>query len=99
MLYFVYQVYTQADIVERQIEINDNHIYFIEPKSTYYAPVNEFDKIKISYNKISAIAKDGHRDLYGGYLMSDGDVLQLIAFLEHHAPKIELEVLFEHTKD
>ena len=42
---------------------------------------------------------DGRRDRLGGYVMSDGDVLQLMAFLEHHAPEIELEVLFEHTKD
>jgi hypothetical protein len=42
---------------------------------------------------------EGRRDQLGGYVISDGDLLQLMAVLEHHAPEIELEVLFEHTKD
>jgi hypothetical protein len=42
---------------------------------------------------------DGRRDQLGGYVMSDGDLLQLMAVLEHHAPEIVLEVLFEVIKD
>lgn len=95
VLYFVYKFYTQGNVVERQLEIHDDNMYFIEAKSTYYAPIKEFQKIKISYNKISVIAKDGRRDRLGGYKMTDGDILNLIAFLNKNAPHIELETRYE----
>lgn len=97
VLYLVFQLYTQADVVERQLEIDDQNIYFVEAKSTYYAPIEEFDKIKISYNKISAIAKDGRKDRLGGYKMTDGDILNLIAFLKKNVQNIELDVYYGKT--
>ncbi|MFT6097149.1 MAG: hypothetical protein ACJAXY_000174 [Nonlabens sp.] len=52
-------------------------------------------KIEISYNKISAIAKDGRRDRLGGYEMSNGTVLNLGAFLEKRLSEVTLEMLFK----
>ena len=94
-----YRLYISDNYEKRFLSIKGEKLYFIESKSTYYAPVNEFQKIKMSYNKISAIAKGGRRDRLGGYEMSDGDLLQLIVFLENQAPQIEIEVLFEDTKN
>lgn len=99
ILLLVYKFYTNKEVVERSIKVEEGNLYFEEAKSTYYAPIVEFDKIRISYNKISAIAKDGRKDRLGGYIMTDGAILNLVAFLKENAPNVELDVLFEDTKD
>ncbi|AGC77551.1 hypothetical protein [Nonlabens dokdonensis] len=91
---FLY-LYVDDSFEKRVVIIKNDRLYFQESTATYAAPIKEFQKIKISYNKISAIAKDGRRDRLGGYKMTDGDILNLIAFLREHTPDIELDVRYE----
>ena len=91
---FLY-LYIDDSFEKRFVIIKNDLLYFQESTATYEAPIKEFQKIKISYNKISVIAKDGRRDRLGGYKMTDGDILNLIAFLNKNAPHIELETRYE----
>jgi hypothetical protein len=95
----VYSLYKGTSYEKRFLMVQNNELHFIECESTYYASISDFKKIEISYNKISAIAKDGRSDRLGGYEMSDGDLLSLVAFLENNTTHIELEVLFEKTNE
>jgi hypothetical protein len=97
LLLLVYSLYKGTSYEKRFLVVQNKELHFIESESTYCATISDFKKIKISYNKISAIAKDGRGDRLGGYEMSDGDVLNLVAFIEKHLPEVTLEVLFENT--
>lgn len=93
---FLY-LYVDDSFEKRVVIIKNDRLYFQESTATYEAPIKDFQKIKISYNKISAIAKDGRKDRLGGYKMTDGDILNLITFLKKHAPHIELDAYYGKT--